>query len=259
MRLLRLLQLSSPVPIDQLNKPQLAELQQALLLLGHPAGPIDGFIGSRTRTAWSEFAQQVGGASGLDVDPTSLLALDEYLAAIDMNRLNSSGGARSFANTAATISTIKDECAAHGLAMPEQIAYVLATTQWETNQTYKPVREAYYLRGNEASREIWRETNLRYFPYYGRGYVQLTWKDNYKLYGKLLDLDLVAQPDLALQPAVALFVLVHGFKTGNFTGRKIGDYINSSAVDFVAARRCINGQDRAREIAQLAQEHLLRL
>jgi predicted chitinase len=256
MRLSRLLQLTSPVLIDQLNKPQLAELQQALLLLGHPAGPIDGFIGSRTRTAWSEFAQQVGAASSLDVDPASLLALDARLAAIDLNRSRINGG---FANVAATINAIKDECSAHGLGMPEQIAYVLATTQWETNHTYKPVREAYFLRGSEASREAWRASNLRYFPYYGRGYVQLTWKDNYKLYGKLLDLDLVEQPDTALQPAVALFVLVHGFKTGGFTGRKISDYIRPGLVDFVAARRCINGSDRAQDIAQLAQTHLAQL
>ena len=49
---------------------------------------------------------------------------------------------------------------------------------------------------------------------------------------------------------VALFALVHGFKTGTFTGRKITDYINRSETDFVNARRCINGTDKATEIAE---------
>lgn len=32
-----------------------------------------------------------------------------------------------------------------GLTLPTQIAYVLATVQWETAGTFKPVREAYYI------------------------------------------------------------------------------------------------------------------
>ena len=63
-------------------------------------------------------------------------------------------------------------------------------------------------------------------------------------------------PHLALNPNTALFVLVHGFKTGTFTGRRISDYINAGAADFVNARRCINGTDHAHDIAQLAEKYL---
>jgi hypothetical protein len=59
-----------------------------------------------------------------------------------------------------------------------------------------------------------------------------------------------------MEPAVALFALVHGFKTGTFTGRKITDFINKSATDFLGARRCINGTDKAHEIAALAETFL---
>jgi hypothetical protein len=52
------------------------------------------------------------------------------------------------------------------------MAYVLATTEWETDHTFKPVREAFW------KDEAWRQVNLRYYPYYGRGYMQLTWEDN---------------------------------------------------------------------------------
>jgi hypothetical protein len=66
--------------------------------------------------------------------------------------------------------------------------------------------------------------------------------------------DLIRDPDLALQPDVALFVLVHGFKVGTFTGRAITRYINASQTDFLNARRCINGVDRAQDIAAIATD-----
>ena len=59
-----------------------------------------------------------------------------------------------------------------------------------------------------------------------------------------------------MDPAVALFVLVHGFKTGTFTGRKITDFINQNMTNFIDARRCINGTDKASEIAALAEKFL---
>jgi len=118
----------------------------------------------------------------------------------------------------ARIAAIIDECKKQGIGLRDQIAYVLATTQHETNNTFQPVREAYYL-GDRA--EAYRRT-LNYYPYYGRGYVQLTWDRNYQTYADLLGKDLVLNPDLALQPDAALFVLVHGFKVGTFYGS--GDY-----------------------------------
>ena len=139
------------------------------------------------------------------------------------------------------------QCRLVDLTLKTQMAYALATTQWETAQTFKPVKEAYWLS------EDWRKANLRYFPYYGRGYVQLTWQDNYKKYGDILTLDLVNNLDMALQHDVALFVLVHGFQTGTFTGRKLTDYVTASQTDFVNARRCINGTDHAQDIANVAQ------
>jgi predicted chitinase len=89
--------------------------------------------------------------------------------------------------------------------------------------------------------------------------VQLTWKNNYAKYGQLLEKDLVGHPELALTPEIAVFVLVHGFKTGTFTGRKISDYVNAGNTDFRNARRCINGLDKADQIAQLARTHLAHL
>src|SRR5438045_92240 len=53
------------------------------------------------------------------------------------------------------------------------VAYGLATAWHETAAQMQPVREAYWLS------EDWRKANLRYFPWYGRGFVQITWQANY--------------------------------------------------------------------------------
>jgi uncharacterized protein (TIGR02594 family) len=155
-----------------------------------------------------------------------------------------------FTTKKGTIAAIKAECNKQGLNLAPQKAYVLATTEWETGHTFEPVREAFW------KGEAWRQANLRYYPYYGRGYVQLTWEDNYRKYAEIMDIDLVNDPDLALDPQTALFILVHGFKTGTFTGKKLTDYINAQGTDFINARRCINALDRAEEIAALAQKFL---
>jgi hypothetical protein len=141
---------------------------------------------------------------------------------------------------------IRQECIAQGLELEDQIAYIIATADWETNHTLMPVVEAYWM--SQSYRD-----GLHYAPYYGRGLVQLTWEENYLKYQNILNIPLVEQPDLALNYDVALFVLVHGFKTGSFTGAKITDYINENGTDYYNARRCINGTDAANEIATTAE------
>lgn len=142
---------------------------------------------------------------------------------------------------------IIDECKEYGCSI-EQTAYILATAKWETNHTMKPVEEAYWLS------EDWRRKNLRYYPWHGRGYVQLTWERNYKKAKEETGVDLVFNPDAAMYPDVAAKILVIGSMQGWFTGKKLTDYINE-AVNFQGARRVINGTDRAGKIAALAYDY----
>lgn len=244
MKLAQLLTIAGPVPLGSLKESQLKELQTALSQLGYPAGESDGLIGPKTRNAWAEFKTDVfEGNTGM-IGPDSIAALKQKLGDI--------GGGKSydFSTREGTIAAIKAECRAQDLGLDTQVAYVLATTQWETAQTFRPVREAFW------ETEEWRKKHFRYYPFYGRGFVQLTWKNNYEKYSRLLGIDLVNNPDLAMEPATALFVLVHGFRTGTFTGRKITDYITMSHTDFINARRCINGSDHAGDIARLAEKFL---
>jgi predicted chitinase len=234
----------SPQPLANLDQATLTELQKGLARLGYPVREIDGQFGPRTRSAWAEFKTDVSPGNTDLVGPDSIAALLDHVQQLQAIE----GSAQ--ATKANVIDAIKGECQALGIGLKTQVAYVLATTQWETAQTFKPVKEAFW------HDETWRQNNLRYFPYYGRGYVQLTWRNNYATYSDILEQDLVNNPDLALNPAVALFVVVHGFKTGTFTGRKITDFINTAQTDFVGARRCINGTDKANEIAALAQRFM---
>lgn len=244
MKLKELLAITRKTDINKLTEEQIKELQTALNQLGYPAGDIDGLVGPKTRSAWSEFKADIYEEDPVLINPDFIAALQKRVEDAGETQDND------FSTREGTIDAIRRECRNQDIGSNAQIAYVLATVEWETNHTFKPVREAYW------KSEEWRKNNFRYYPYYGRGYVQLTWEDNYKKYSQILGVDLVNNPDRAMDADIALFVLVHGFKTGTFTGRKITDYINKNKTDFVNARRCINGTDHARDIARLAEDFL---
>ena len=90
--------------------------------------------------------------------------------------------------------------------------------------------------------------------YYGRGDVQLTWYENYELMGKLLNIPLLEQPELALNPEISARIIIEGMtrgksNKGDFTGVSLETYFNASKTDPVNARRIINGLDKAELIA----------
>jgi putative chitinase len=135
-------------------------------------------------------------------------------------------------------------------------AYVLATEYHETAKRMQPVREGLDVSDN------WRRKNLRYYPWYGRGEVQLTWERNYAAATEMLKrlgytgIDLVKNADQALDPKVSVLVMIHGMLEGLFTGKKLRDYIpnNPSREHYRNARRIINGTDRADLVAGYAVE-----
>jgi putative chitinase len=133
----------------------------------------------------------------------------------------------------------------------EQLAYILATVKHETANTYRPIKE--YGRG--IGRPYGKLDPTTGKAYYGRGFIQLTWKENYKKIGDLLGINLVEDPDKALDKEIAYRILVVGLDKGLY-GADIDTYINNKLIDFVGARRCVNGSDRAKLIAGYADKFL---
>jgi hypothetical protein len=137
-------------------------------------------------------------------------------------------------------------------------AYALSTAYHETARTMQPVREAYWLSEN------WRKRNLRYWPWYGRGYVQLTWEFNYEKSdaeaakaGLIAPGDLLGNADLALRPDIAAFIMRRGMVEGWFTRRKLSEHLPArlgTPPEYEGARRIINGKDKAASIAAYAMQ-----
>ena len=125
------------------------------------------------------------------------------------------------------------------------LAYMLATAQWETAHTMKPIEEY----GHGAGRPYGVAINGHI--YYGRGYVQLTWAVNYAKMAALTGADLVNHPELALDPRIAGLIMFEGMKGGLFTGVGLPRFFNDRRDDPVEARRIINGMDHADDIAAI--------
>lgn len=126
MKLIELLSVPDALPIDQLSENQLKELQRALGLLGYPVGEIDGLIGARTRTAWTEFKTDVFQGNPSLIGKGSVQALQEKLDTLS-TQLN--GTLTDDSTKEEVISAIKKECKAQGIGLNSQIAYVLATAE----------------------------------------------------------------------------------------------------------------------------------
>lgn len=136
------------------------------------------------------------------------------------------------------------------------LAYMLATTFHETARKMTPIHEygkASYFEGRYGPGTSVGKVLGNTQPgdgnrFHGRGYVQLTGRRNYTLAGQKLGVNLVADPDRALELSLAAAIMFLGMSEGWFTGKKLGDYITASRCDYTNARRIINGTDKAATI-----------
>jgi hypothetical protein len=142
-------------------------------------------------------------------------------------------------------------------------AYMLATVKHECADTWRPIEEYGKGQGRPYGTPVivtvpdgTQYSNV----YYGRGFVQLTWKQNYDKMGQALGSALALHPEQALEPAMAYNIMSHGMRAGSFTGLGLGRYIHDDGCDYLNARRIINALDQAERIAGYAQklESLLR-
>jgi hypothetical protein len=149
-----------------------------------------------------------------------------------------------------------------------QAAYALATAYHETGiivngqmMRFAPVGEAgvvdyfkKYESGTPIGARLGNTEPGDGYRFRGRGFVQITGRNNYKKFSEIVDCDLVAFPDRALDASTAYLILREGMTKGLFTGKKLSDFIHGETCDFVNARRIINGVDRATWIARVARQ-----
>ena len=129
----------------------------------------------------------------------------------------------------------------------------LATAGVESH--FKCVEEAWYL--SETARNKYFDkskygkvdatTHQRYF---GRGIIQLTWRQHYVDYGNALGIDLLHKPDLALEPTNAARILALYFKWSKTD-------VAAMAMDWRKTRKLVNGGYNGIEIYMQYVNNLL--
>lgn len=169
----------------------------------------------------------------------------------------------------ASIEIILDEGARRKLPL-KHLAYVLATPYHEVGSSMQPIVENLNYSTAARIRAVWPtrfRTNAAAQPYVknpqklanfvyggrlgnntandgwdyrGRGFPQTTGKENYERSGKIVGVNLVANPDQMLDPKIAAVTMIESMMRGLYTGKKLSDFISDTKADYRGARAIIN-------------------
>jgi hypothetical protein len=140
----------------------------------------------------------------------------------------------------AILSQLEDENTGTPIEDLRWAAYMLATTYHETARTMWPIEEY----GKGQGKSYGKKDPQTGQTYYGRGFVQLTWRENY--HNATVELSLTGDRDLEYHAAMALDltiasqIMFRGMAEGWFTNKKLGQYFDDNTNDPVGARAIIN-------------------
>jgi len=141
------------------------------------------------------------------------------------------------------------------------LAYCFATIFHECAKTMQPIVErgnaAYFSKydpGTNIGISLGNSQAGDGARFKGRGFVQLTGRYNYIKVSNKLGVDLVGEPDKALELPIATKIMFQGMEEGWFTGKRLNNYFNDEKTDYVNVRRIINGLDKASLIAGYARK-----
>lgn len=130
--------------------------------------------------------------------------------------------------------TLKKELILQNMYSDLTMIGILATIRTEVGRSYLPLPEEASGKAYEFRRDLGNIYAGDGVKYKGRGYIQITGRDNYYNYGQALKIDLVNNPDLALDPKIAMDILLLYFRD-----RHIQAYCNDKNWEKV--RRLVNG------------------
>lgn len=236
----------------------------AKLYLLNPWDDVDGDAGPRTVSAWRLFREAAGLAPGTSIDAESAARLAEWSGHRDdfigkpkivLEEDFAFRRNRREANRANSVGAIRRVAEGHGLE-PAQVAYILATAEHESDR-FATLEE--YATGDAYERRAdlgnIKTGDGRRFK--GRGFVQLTGRNNYRAYTDRTGIRLLDLPTILMNwPMLSAWVIVDGMMRGAYTGKRLDAYVKGASQDFVNARRVVNGLDRAEKIAQRVTEWL---
>lgn len=141
------------------------------------------------------------------------------------------------------------------------VAYTMATAHHETSR-FKYDEEI-----GEGSGDVYGQPVYLYrkktVSFHGRSWPQHTWLGNYAKLSVRATLafqrhiDFVNNPDMIKDdPVMEGWAMWEGMITGFWTGKNLADYTDAAGVlDYVEARRIVNGTDKADLIAGYAREY----
>jgi Chitinase class I len=104
---------------------------------------------------------------------------------------------------------------AAGLSSDKTAVAVLATVAVETAHKFKPIHEEggqqYFTHLYENRHDLGNVEPGDGARFHGRGFIQITGRANYEHFGKLLKVDIVTDPDRALDPDISAQIAVQFF------------------------------------------------
>ena len=232
-----------------------AELQQALLAKGFNPGLVDGAFGGGTEAAVLAFQNSEGLLADGVAGPRTLTALQladdptlpDATGAVTVEMVSRMFPFTAICNIKANLPFVLGALEARRLHDRAMVLMALATIRAEA-EPFMPVdegRSKFNTSPNGHPFDLYdnrRDLGNRGEPdgdrYKGRGFVQLTGRDNYRRYGPKLSTpaNLEAKPKLAASPAVAadLLALFLGDRELQIKDALLHD-------NLMAARRLVNG------------------
>lgn len=252
--------------VGEWDTPLATAVQRGLaeVYLLNPNDDVDGKFGRRSLGAWTLFREAAELAPAEAIGPTSAARLvqassdrDAFIGKplvalqpdfVFRRRQNAANRERSAA-------AIIEEARAQGLTKP-QIAYVLATAEHES-ASFQTLEEFASGEQYEGRKSLGNNQPGDGPRFKGRGYVQLTGRNNYTAYARRSGIRLVSVPYVLMNWAsLSVYVIVDGMMRGAYTGRRLDEFVNAGKQDFRNARRVVNGLDAADKIARQAREGL---